>query len=77
MPLVIVTPVYSGLHRDVAIVCPRPPLSKKLFPVSRVGKKTPVGRSRIFFFYKLKCTGGEVNFVVVENTKKKVPIGPF
>ena len=28
-----------------------PPLSKKSFPVSRVGdKKKPVGRSRIFFF---------------------------
>ena len=43
---------------------PRPPLSKKSFPVSQVGKKK--SQSGIFFFfffpnfifYKLECTGG-------------------
>ena len=41
----------------------RPPLSKKSFPVSRVGKKRPVGSSEFFFFlisyfYKLEYMGG-------------------
>ena len=41
----------------------RPPLSKKSFPVCRVGGKRPVGRSGFFFFpnlffYKRESTGG-------------------
>ena len=37
----------------------RPPLSKKSFPVSRVGKKT-ASREVLpnFIFYKLECTAG-------------------
>ena len=43
----------------------RPPLSKKSFPVGRVGKKTASREVRIFFilisiFFKLECTGGKV-----------------
>ena len=43
---------------------PRPPLSKKLFPLGRVGKKTASREVGIFFFslisifFKLECTGG-------------------
>ena len=45
-----------------------------MFPVSRVGKKKPVGRSGIFFFsnfifYKLECTGGK------REKKKNLKIG--
>ena len=61
----------------------RPPLSKKLFPVRRVGtKKSQSGgrESFLFFpnfiFYKLECTGGKVK-KKNENRKKKVPVGPF
>ena len=63
----------------------RPPLSKKLFPVSRVGKKKANREVRnLFFFpnfifYKLECTG-EKKFkkkLKNENRKKKVPVGPF
>ena len=40
----------------------RPPLSKKLFPVSWVGKKKASGESFFLFlnfiFYKLECTEG-------------------
>ena len=58
-------------------------LSKKLFPVSRVGEKKPVGRSGIFFFpnfiffYKLEYTGGGGDKKNRENREKKVPVGPF
>ena len=43
----------------------RPPLSKKSFPVFRVGKKTASREVWIFFgpnliFYRLECTGGKV-----------------
>ena len=44
----------------VSFILIRPPLSKKSFPVSRVGKKKAsreVGNP-FFFFYKLECTGG-------------------
>ena len=61
---------------------PRPPLSKKLFPVSRVGKKKSQsgGRESSFFFfpnfifYKLECTGGGESkgfFFFGENRNKK------
>ena len=60
----------------------RPPLSKKLFPVGRVGKKTASREVGIFsplisIFLKQECTGGKVakkNFF--EKMKKKVPVGP-
>ena len=51
-------------HSQPVIVQIRPPLSKKLFPVSRVGRKKAsreVGNlffSPNFIFYKLECTGG-------------------
>ena len=43
----------------------RPPVSKKSFPVSQMGKKRPVGRSVIFVlpnlcFYKLERAGDKV-----------------
>ena len=45
----------------------RPPLSKKSFPVGRVGKKTASREVGIFFFFfpnfnffKLECTEGKV-----------------
>ena len=49
----------------------RPPLSKKSFPVGRVGKKTASREAGFFFFswfhfYKLNCTGG------VSKKKKKI-----
>ena len=63
----------------------RPPLSKKLFTVDRMGKNKDsreVGNLFLFFpnfiFYKLECTGGgggsKKNFFF-ENRKKKVPVG--
>ena len=63
----------------------RPPISKKLFPVGRVGKKEAsreVGNlffSPNFIFYKLVCTGGggSKKKIFLENRKKKVPVGPF
>ena len=51
----------KSLIRDV-----RPPLSKKSFPVGRVGKTTARREVGIFFFFlisiffKLECTGGKV-----------------
>ena len=54
----------------------RPPLSKKSFPVGRVGKKNSwkVGIFFFsnFFFFKLECTGGEVKKKLFEKMKKKV-----
>ena len=63
----------------------RPPLSKKLFPVTRVGKIKLVGRSGIFFFfpnfifYKQESTEGKSKKINIyfENREKKVPVGPF
>ena len=62
---------------------PKPPLSKKSFPVGRVGKKKPVGRSGIFSFpnfiiYKLECTGGKGKKKKKnENRRKKSSSRPF
>ena len=61
---------------------PRPPLSKKLFPVSRVGKKKPVGRSGFFCFFLISFSltrmyKGESKKHFFEKMKKKVPVGPF
>ena len=63
---------------------PRPPLSKKLFPVGRVGKKLRVRRSGFFifflilFFLKLECTGGKVKKkVFFFKDEKKCSSGPF
>ena len=61
----------------------RPPLSKTLFPVSRVGKKKAsraVGN--LFFFpnlivYKLECTGGEVKKNLFLKIGKKSSSRPF
>ena len=61
----------------------RPPLSKKLFPVGRVGTKTASWEVGIFFFFpnfnflKLECTGGKVKKFFFEKMKKKVTVGPF
>ena len=63
----------------------RPPLSKKLFPVSRVGKKKAsreVGNlclsPNFFFLYIRMYRGGKVKKKKkIENRKKKVPVGPF
>ena len=58
----------------------RPPLSKKLFPVGWVGKKTASQEVRIpnLIFFKLECIGGKVKKkIVFEKMKKKVPVGPF
>ena len=55
----------KNFFRNTAYIV-RPPLSKKLFPVFRVGKKTPsreVGNLFYFpnfIFYKLECTGGKI-----------------
>ena len=48
----------------------RPGLGKLSFPVGRVGKKRPVGRSEFFFFpnfifHKLECTGEKGNFFLI------------
>ena len=61
-----------------------PPLSKKSFPVSRVGEKKAsreVGNLFFFFpnfiFYILECTGGKTkkkNLLKIRKTK--VPVGP-
>ena len=61
----------------------RPPLSKKTFPVGRVGKKNASREVGIFFFFpnliffKLECTGGKVKKNCFEKMKKRVPVGPF
>ena len=63
----------------------RPPLSKKLFSVCRVGKKTASREVGIFFFFfpnfnffNLECTGGESKKKkYFEKMKKKVPVGPI
>ena len=73
------------VYSRTLIVTFGPHLSKKLFPVSRVGKKKSQsgGRESFFFpnfiFNKLECTGGkskkkEENF---ESRKYKVPVCPL
>ena len=53
-----------GYHLFRTFLFIRPPLSKQLFPVSRVGgKKASWEVGNLFFFpnfifYKLECTGG-------------------
>ena len=55
-----------SLHRVLG-----PSLSKKLFPVGRVGKRTASREVGIFFFpnfnffFKLECTGGEVKKIYI------------
>ena len=59
-------PIYWALGGPTKYKLLRPPLSKKSFPVGRVGGEMTVGRSGFFFFFlisifvKLECTGGKV-----------------
>ena len=62
----------------------RPPLSKKVFPVGRVGiiyasREVGIFFFLISFFYTLECTGGgsKKNSNFFENMKKKIPVGSF
>ena len=70
--------IYLGfvtMYRKYLVV--GPPLSKKLFPVGRVGKKSASREVGIFLFLisfclKLECTGGKVKKNIFGKDKKKI-----
>ena len=74
----------SGDQVTVGSVVPRPPLSKKLFPVSRVGKNKASREVGIFFFFlflifhRLECTKKiDKKKLFTKIMEKQVLVGPF